>query len=127
MMSLWPENIAHLKISSWIGVSFGATHWYGKLYYKNKNQEILKTLTKKEADKYNINECRQCSLTDYVNLFLSKYISKYKYGEQTHRFVHKNDIIELTIEIIEKDYPQVDLLLNGTGSCLSINDILGQR
>ena len=62
-------------------------------------------------------------MTDYVNLFLSKYISKYKYGEQTHRFVHKNDIIELTIEIIEKDYPQVDLLLNGTGSCLSINDI----
>jgi hypothetical protein len=41
-MSMWPNNIIHLNITSWVGISIDAVHCYGKLYFKDDHVEIKK-------------------------------------------------------------------------------------
>jgi hypothetical protein len=108
-MSIWPDNIGHLNISSWIGVSIGAVHVYGNLHYNWNRTEIKRNLTQEEANKINKKE-------DMINATYH-----YKKGDECGRFDTEKEIIDLTIKLLEKEYPQVDLLLSGDGASVSVN------
>lgn len=109
-MSTWSKNIAHLNISSWVGISIGANHCYGKLNYQDEDRiEIKRILTQADVDK--LNEY------DRNDVF-----GKYKVGDECERFDTEQEIIDLAIKIIENDYPQVDLLLARDGASVSVNE-----
>ena len=110
----WPKNIAHLNITSWRGISFDAVHFYGKLHYGMGNYiEIKRKLTKEESDKLN----------HYDRMDGGVYFG-YKEGDETNRFDKPQDVIDETLKILEKEYPQVDLLFEGTGASVSCNKAL---
>ena len=106
-MSSWPNNIAHLNIQSWVGISIGAVHCYGKFCYNGERIEIKRILTYVDADKLNKG--------DY---------SCYEAGDKCTRFDTEKEIIDLTIKLLEKEYPQVDLLLARDGASVSVNEAL---
>jgi hypothetical protein len=109
-MSIWPDNIAHLNITSWVGISIGAVHVYGKLRYKDWDYiEIKRVLTQAEANKINKKE-------DMINATYH-----YRKGDECGRFDTEKEIIDLTIKLLEKKYPQVDLLLSSDGASVSVN------
>lgn len=110
-MSIWPKNIAHLNISSWVGISIGANHCYGKLNYQDEDRiEIKRILTHVDADKLN----------DYDR---NDVFESYNAGDECTRFDTEQEIIDSAIEIIKKDYPQVDLLLARDGASISVNEV----
>ena len=106
---MWPNTIIHLNISSWVGLSIGAVHTYGKLYFKDDRVEIKKKLTQIEADILNIKED-------------TKTFGGYQEGDMCSRFDNEKEVIDLAIKLIEKEYPQVDLLLSGNRSSVSVNE-----
>lgn len=109
-MSLWPDNVAHLNISSWVGISIGASHCYGNLHYNGEQIKINRILTQTNIDKlngYDRNNVYGC----------------YEVGDECGRFDTRQEIIDLAIKIIKKDYPQVDLLLARDGASVSVNEV----
>ena len=108
---MWKNNIAHLNITSWYGISIGAEHYYGNLYYNNKKIEISRQMTKKEADYLN----KKDSIRG-INILA------YEKGDKTTRFSNKTEIIKIAVKIIKRKFTNVDLLLEGDGCCASVNN-----
>ena len=106
---MWPNNIIHLNITSWVGISIDVVHCYGRLYYKDDCIEIKKILTQTEANALNIKEG-------------TKTVGAYHKGDMCSRFDNEKEVIDLAIKLIEKEYPQVDLLLSGDRSSVSVNE-----
>ena len=109
-MSIWPDNIAHLSISSWVGISIGANHCYGRLHYNGERIEIKRILIQADVDK--LNEY------DRNDVF-----GRYSVGDLCGRFDTRQEIIDSAIKIIKKDYPHVDLLLARNGASVSVNEV----
>jgi len=91
------DKIAILEISSWAGISIGATHCYGDVWIQGEKIELQKVLTKEEAEiKTNIDE-------GY----------RWKAGDTTGGFDSEKEIRIIAINICKKN-PSVKLLLEGT-------------
>ena len=91
-------NVTHLDISTWEGMSFDATHYYGKLYNGDEVVQVERRLSKKDADK--LNEKDKCCT--------------YKDGMTTDRFDFEEDIIEFSKKIYKGRFPKSNVLLLGS-------------
>lgn len=110
---MWPDNIAHLNISSWRGISPEAVHFYGTFYYGDERDiKVEKILTQKEADTLNAYE--RMNSPSYLHM-------DYQKGDTTERFDNWDEIINVVVKMLEKEYPQVDLLFEGSGTSVSCN------
>ncbi len=112
----WGDNVAHLNITSWRNISFGAIHFYGKLYYGNEKIEISAPMTKYDVKKMNETD-RDFGREENCLL------GGYKIGDKTTRFDDEKTIINLAVKLIKKSFPSVDILLSGEGTCVSVNDV----
>ena len=109
---MWADNIAHLDISSWVGISIGADHVYGKICYQGDEISVMRILTKEDAHRLNIKDKTEIGFAMYSE------------GEECKRFDTRSELIKKAIEIVKEKYPQVDLLLRGSGASVSCNEAL---
>jgi hypothetical protein len=93
-------KICHLSISSFRGISPGAIHFYGSLWYGGERVELKKKMDAKQA--------AYLSTKDY----------KYHAGEITERFNSENEILDIAIKLWKKYYPEADVLLEGSSGVL---------
>ncbi len=95
-------SIVYLKISTWQGISLGATHYYGELVMSAGEDyrviELKKSLTKRQAAKLN-----KAADMDWL----------YEPGDQYHGFDTKAEIIVLAVKTFRDHFPGADLLILG--------------
>jgi hypothetical protein len=91
-------NVTHLEISSWDGLSFGATHDYGHLWNGNERVQVEKKLTQAEADKLNEK--------DGTNT--------YRQDSTTERFEAEEDIIRFSVKVYKHRFPESNMLVLGS-------------
>lgn len=96
-------RICYLKITSFSGLSLGATHYYGALQCGDCETELEHRLTRREAIAYNKVERRIKPNGTFI----------YREGQKTRGFTSENDIIELAIETYKKHFPNAEILLLG--------------
>lgn len=99
-------NITYLEISSWHGISIGATHCYGKLYNTNTQIELTHSLTLKEAMQLN---CIDNILLDKSIIPEGPYIK----GMQTERFNSEKQLINVAKKQYKLYFPKSEILLLG--------------
>lgn len=95
-----------LDISTWVGMSIGATHWYGdiqKQYDDWETVKLEKILTKADAKRFNILDSR---------ILFDGAICWYE-GDVSDRFDHHSEVRELAIETWLDHFPDADVLLEG--------------
>ncbi|KKM21873.1 hypothetical protein LCGC14_1266330 [marine sediment metagenome] len=89
-------SIAYLEISSFIGTSFDATHYYGKLVNSDgESVELYKTLS--------IQEARQRTTSDY----------EYQEGWRTSAFDTRDEIIQCALKVYKNHIPDARCLILG--------------
>lgn len=95
---------SYLEIFTWAGSSvvWFAKHYYGKIWFGDKNIDVEYVLIKKDTTKLNID-----SREDFFPG------SKYKIGETTSRFLDKERLIKEAIKLFKKDSYEYDVLLEG--------------
>lgn len=102
-------SIVYLEITSFRGMSIGATHYYGKLVCPNANSvELCYQLTKAEVDELNARDRTMC----------------YREGELSIRFSTRSDIINLVLVDWKKHYPSAQLLVLGRASIVEPQQVL---
>lgn len=94
-------NVTHLKISSWAGVSLGATHFYGQLTNVDGIYQLRYCLTKRGAEKLNIKDHEDA----------------YSAGNATERFETEKQVIKFAIKEYKKIFPKSNVLVKGSASC----------
>jgi len=90
------DKIAVLEISSWMGISIGAEHYYGALWIHEERIEFKHRLTKVEVDERNTKDST----------------FRWRVGNSVSGFTTEKEIRLLAIEMCKKD-PKVKLLLEG--------------
>jgi len=94
------DKIVVLHISSFVGISPGAIHYYGSLNSRSKTIELKYILTDKTAE------------------LLSKKDYCYKAGMKTERFSSEKDIRRVARREWKKNFPDSIVLLEGSSSCV---------
>lgn len=98
------ENYVVLEITSWQGMSFGATHYYGALVgYNDGNYlkcDIKKIMSKEDA--------KELSEKDDW---------KYKAGNTTTRFNSEDEIRTIALKTWKTLFPKCNALLEGRFAC----------
>ena len=109
MSSELPIVCAWLSISSWVGISADAEHYYGKIRFsvpKNTESiELKKSLSQKET--IHLNKKDGC----YE-------FHRYKPGDEINRFETEEDLIANGINLFKEKYPD-GILFKGDGCSLS--------
>lgn len=105
-----------LEIQSWVGLSIGAQHYYGKLGLSDRTLEwkerhekevqVQKPMTSKEAKERNKAEHIEGSSW------------RWKKGDMTHGFATEKELRERALVIWKEHFPEYNLLLEGTTSTL---------
>lgn len=109
-----------LEIDTWRGISFGAQHYYGHLYYYDEDgeyckHEIKRTLTKEAADK----------LTKQKNVNVSpKWFRCYEAGQEVGEFDSKSEIREIALKIWKDLLPSAVLLFEGRDAVASPQEVI---
>jgi len=103
------KRVVYLEITSWIGMSIGATHYYGELKCGDKKVDLLHPLTRKEAANLN-----KESLFDYM----------YKAGENYPGYVNRDKLIKQAIKTFIDHFPTADILISGRSYCADPQEIL---
>lgn len=103
------DNVAYVNISSYSGISIGATHYYGKLEYNDQFEELNYEMTKDQAQKF----CAK----DPSDLFT------YREGETTTRFDTRDSVIAVALGRI-KEYPDIEILLEGGKQSASVQEVV---
>jgi nitrous oxide reductase len=90
-----------LELSSWAGVSFGATHYYGKLIGYI-------------GEKYTSHEVKHKMSAEFaVELSKKDDWSHYKEGLETNRFNNPIDVRHGALTILKEIFPDCHVLLEG--------------
>lgn len=89
-------NAVYLEITTWQGISLGATHYYGKLVYGAECIELTHSLTATQAAKLG-------RLHDWT----------YREGDRSPHFDMKEEIIELALSTYKEHFPDAYLLVLG--------------
>jgi len=110
---------ACLKITSWVGTSIGATHYYGKLsgYYINQSTEDIEleyTISRKEADILN-----EKDTSIYPGM------GHWRAGDKTGRFDTTEEIITRAVQSYKEHFPEAEGLL--LGDPLNISRVLDAK
>lgn len=92
------NDIVYLEISSFEGISIGATHYYGKLINNTERIELAKKITKSNIDSF------KC---DYYNI-----------GDYTERFLNEEEVIKNAKKNWKKYFPNAIVLIKGFKSIL---------
>jgi hypothetical protein len=105
------ERVVHLYISSWIGTSLGATHFYGELQgeidSEYKKVELMDTLTSAQA----------------VRLRKSGY-NYLDAGDLYSGFDTRDDVIKMGVEQFRQHFPAADILVLGRSAVADPQKIL---
>ncbi len=110
-------KFVYLEITSWVGLSIGAEHYYGKLIISGTREKSV-DLTKKLSDR----ECFYLNKKDSLSGII-----RWKAGQTTKRFNTEADLERLAIKIWKKKYPKYDALLEGRSSILDPQKPLDAR
>jgi len=98
------KNFVHLSISSFMGLSPEATHYYGTLSsYDGKeiiSHEILRKMDREDVRLFNKNN----------------WGAVYRVGELTRRFTTEQGIIRIAKKIWRKHFPSSKVLILGRGA-----------
>lgn len=98
------NKIAVLKISSWIGTSFDAEHFYGKIhYYKNEEYEQIELLRKLTSSKE----------IKYLNKKEGWISFDYKIGDEYRGFISSEQVRKTAIEYVKNNLVSIEVLLEG--------------
>jgi hypothetical protein len=105
------NKIAILEISSWIGISIGAQHFYASLcYYDQKNQYQKMDLTRKLSAK----EIKELNKADsYLGLY-------HKIGEDYKSFNTSEQTRIVAIKYVIKFLHSIEILLEGRSAVASV-------
>ena len=94
-------DITYLHITTWSGIAFLASHYYGKLYHGDDTPfELCKKLTKKQADELNKRDIIGC-------------IAPYHINDMTQRFDTEDEIIRVAKREYKKRFPESNVLVLG--------------
>lgn len=102
----------NLHISSYVGISPGASHYYGSLHYYNNKGEYKDIKLK---HRLTAEEAKLLSGQDFT----------YEKGEWSERFNSEDEIRELALKEWKKRFPDSVILLEGSSSCASVQHCLG--
>lgn len=91
-------KVVYLEISSWRGISIGASHWYGKLVCNGEHIELRRKLSAKDAAEMN----RKWSSG---NIF--------RRGSMCKSFDSEQDIIKLAVTTFKKHFKGASVLVLG--------------
>lgn len=116
-------SILHLEITSWQGISIGATHYYGRITFpfeeKEKDIELGFQLT--ETDVRNLNRKER-------DFYALSYRTRYHVGERSIRFDTQEEIKKVAIEYygehLKNKYP---LFVCGESGVIEPQEILGSN
>jgi len=103
-------KIAYVEILTWGGISLGAFHCYGTLWFGDKHIKLMKVLSRSEAD----------ALNDKDRIKFKGY----KAGYESERFDSEEEIKKLAIETYKTHFPKAEVLIEGRGSCLDPQEIV---
>ena len=109
--------VLFLEVTSWIGISIAADHFYGSVkseYTRNKsgesiqkvNKSLSRLLSRKEAVKLNQKD------SDSLGALMC---SPYRPGQQTDRFNARADVVTAAIKYCKENHPNCFLLLGSVG------------
>lgn len=105
-------SLAYLEISSYTGISIGATHFYGKLIFyngdKREDHELRRELSASEA-----------RLLNKIDDFAS-----YRPGQSTERFDSREDVIAQAVTEYKTIFPTATALICGSSSTLDPQRVL---
>jgi hypothetical protein len=102
------ENIVYLEVSSWTGISIGATHYYGKLTCGDKRVDVKYKLDSTKASMLNRKDR----------------VKTYRVGDDTNRFDSEHDVIEKALPIWRSFFPKGILLIKGSPSTASPQPVI---
>lgn len=104
------DLVCYVRMTSWVGMSIGAVHFYAKLKFKDlKEVEVEHTLTKKEAK----------VLTKKDNAAIGYGSYEYEAGDTTGRFDSKEEVFACALEVFEEAGWKAKVLVVGNSSCLN--------
>lgn len=92
------ENIVNLEISSFVGLSVGASHYYGKLCFNEERVDLERRLNKR-------------NIGDFAK-------EKYALGGTTARFNSEEHVIQTAKRAWKKIFPNAVILLVGSSAVL---------
>lgn len=95
------DRVTYLRITSHIGISFGARHFYGVLENNGNDYELQNILTASHAAELNQHEIKL------------GYKGTHKVGDRYSGFLTKDEIKKLGINMYRFIYPESDILLLG--------------
>lgn len=104
---------AHLTITTYGGVVPGASHYRGRLRIGKEEIDVEYKLTVKTAKQLNI-EDRRAGRTDYT----------YKPGQMACRFFDEESVIKATVEYVQQNHPEIEVLFQGSRSILDPQPVL---
>lgn len=112
------NQIVYLHISTWIGLSIGAIHFYGELQNSgNSTIKLTKNLTQSDITKLEI-ENRKRYPGDHVMWDV------FEVGDSTNCFDTREEIIELGLSSYKIHFPHAKILILGTNSIGDPQEIL---
>jgi len=116
LMKVKEENIVFLTISSFVGASPGAIHYYGRLEHLQGDEAVDVTykLTQKEADRFNV----KWKVGGCEDLF------GYQEGEKSERFPSEKKLIVAAKKQFKVHFPKATVLVLGSSSVCEPQEIL---
>ncbi len=90
----------YLDVSSYVGISIGADHYYGHLKYNDQKIELKHRLTQKEADLLNKKDGNN--------------YNRYKKGALSERFDTEEQVEKIAIKTWKQHFPDANILIKGS-------------
>ena len=122
--------VLHVDITTWTGISIGATHYYGKIEfpYKVKRTKLgMPIREEKDVElKYNLTRTDVENLNRKEKMYASTYRATYHVGDASSRFDNK-EAIKIAAkkyydENLKKKYP---MIVFGRSSVIEPQEIIG--
>lgn len=120
MIKVKEEHIVFLIVSSFVGMSPGAVHYYGRLEHLQDGEDfdVIHKLTQIEADRLN-----KKWFSKDMSLFAG-----YQKGEDSSRFVSSEAVIVAAKEQFKIYFPKAAVLILGTATvCAPFEVLVGPK
>lgn len=102
-------KVVYLRITSFVGISIGASHHYGKLICGREHVELRRKLSRDDAEEMN----RRWGID-----------SAFKKGDFTQCFNTEDEIKKLACATFKTHFPDADVLILGNSACADPQIIL---
>lgn len=117
MIKVREENIVFLTVSSFVGMSVGAMHYYGRLEHLQggDSSDVTHKLTQIEADRFNKGWLTKEMRTPDVG---------YQKGEKLTRFSSRRKVINAAKRQFKIHFSKAAVLVLGRSACFEPQEIL---